>query len=242
MARESGHSDANGIDLENFNWGAYDLVVIDESHNFRGNPLEHIKEDGSVRMNRAKWLMEKVIKSGVKTKVLMLSATPVNNTLRDLRNQIAFITEGKDGALFEHCKIKDISFTLKNAQTHFTNWADPKKNPTRNMKQLLERLDSAFFKLLDELTIARSRKHIKSFYDIEAIGKFPERSKPHSVYPEIDLNNRFPSYDRLNNQILQYKLSVFNPSAYVRKEKQKEYEDRAEVQILAFTQKNRERF
>ena len=242
MARESGYSDANGIDLANFNWGAYDLVVIDESHNFRGNPLEKVKQDGSVKMNRAKWLMEKVIKSGVKTKVLMLSATPVNNTLRDLRNQISFITEGKEDALFECCKIKDIALTLKNAQTHFTNWADPKKNPGRNMKQLLERLDSAFFKLLDELTIARSRKHIKNFYKIDTAVKFPERNKPHSVYPEIDLNNRFPSYDRLNKQILEYKLSVFNPSKYVKPDKQKKYEDLAVTKVLAFKQTDRENF
>ncbi len=242
MARKSGYSDANGIDLENFNWGAYDLVVIDESHNFRGNPVEKIENDGSLKMNRAKWLMEKVIKSGVKTKVLMLSATPVNNSLRDLRNQIAFITEGKDDALFEYCKIKDIALTLKNAQTHFTNWADPRKNPKRNMKQLLERLDSAFFKILDELTIARSRKHIIGFYNIAAIGKFPERNKPHSVYPEIDLNGRFPSYDRLNKQILEYRLAVFNPSAYVKPEKQKKYEDLAKTQVLEFKQADRENF
>lgn len=184
----------------------------------------------------------KVIKSGAKTKVLMLSATPVNNSLRDLRNQIAFITEGKEDALFEYCKIKDIGLTLKNAQTNFTTWADPKKNPQRNMKQLLERLDSAFFKLLDELTIARSRKHIKNFYKIEFIGKFPERKKPYSVYPEIDLNNRFPSYDRLNKQILEYKLSVFNPSAYVKPDKQKKYEDIAATEVLEFKQTDRENF
>ncbi len=242
MARVSGRSDANGIELENFNWGAYDLVVIDESHNFRGNPIERTKEDGSLKMNRAKWLMEKVIKSGSKTKVLMLSATPVNNSLRDLRNQIAFITEGKDDALFSSCKIKDIGLTLKNAQTHFTNWADAKKNPNRNMKQLLERLDSSFFKLLDELTIARSRKHIKTFYKIEAIGKFPERSKPHSVYPEIDLNNRFPSYDRINRQILEYKLSVFNPSAYIKPDKKQKYEAISKTHVLAFQQADRENF
>ena len=242
MARETGYSGANAINLENFNWGAYDLVVIDESHNFRGNPVEKVKQDGNMKMNRAKWLMEKVIKSGAKTKVLMLSATPVNNSLRDLRNQIAFITEGEDDALFEHCKIKDIGLTLKNAQTQFSTWADPKKNPKRNMKQLLERLDSAFFKLLDELTIARSRKHIKNFYKIEFIGKFPERNKPHSVYPEIDLHNRFPSYDRVNKQILEYKLSVFNPSAYVKPDKQKKYEDRAATEVLAFKQTDRENF
>ncbi|MEI6126503.1 MAG: helicase-related protein [Pseudomonadota bacterium] len=242
MGRESGRSDANGIDLENFNWGAYDLVVIDESHNFRGNPMEKVKDDGRVKMNRAKWLMEKVVKSGVKTKVLMLSATPVNNTLRDLRNQIAFITEGRDDALFETCKIKDVGLTLKNAQTHFTNWADPKKNPQRNMKQLLERLDSSFFKLLDELTIARSRKHIKNFYRLEAVGSFPERNKPHSVYPDIDLKKRFPSYDRINKQILEYKLRVFNPSAYVKPDKQQKYEAMAGTQVLNFTQSDRENF
>ncbi|OGL46720.1 MAG: hypothetical protein A2161_01220 [Candidatus Schekmanbacteria bacterium RBG_13_48_7] len=126
MARESGRSGANGIDLETFNWSAYDLVVIDESHNFRGNPVEKVKHDGNTKMNRAKWLMEKVIKSGAKTKVLMLSATPVNNSLRDLRNQIAFITEGKEDALLDSCtcRIKNIGLTLKNAQTQFTTWVE----------------------------------------------------------------------------------------------------------------------
>ncbi len=242
MSRLTGISDANGIDLENFNWGAYDLVVIDESHNFRGNPTEHVKEDGSIRLNRAKWLMDKVVKEGVKTKVLMLSATPVNNTLRDLRNQIALITEGKDNALYDCCKIKDIAITLKNAQTNFTNWADHKKNQNRTVKQLLDRLDSSFFKLLDELTIARSRKHIKSFYKTDDIVKFPERCKPISIYPEIDLQKRFPSYDRLNKEILKYKLTVFNSSAYVKKEKQQKYEDIAGTSVLAFKQSDREHF
>jgi len=242
MGRESGRSDANGIDLENFNWGAFDLIVIDESHNFRGNPMDKVKDDGSVKMNRAKWLMEKVIKSGVRTKVLMLSATPVNNTLRDLRNQLSFITEGKEDALLETCGIKDIGLTLKNAQTLFTNWADSSKNPQRNMKQLLEKLDSAFFKLLDELTIARSRKHVKSFYKIESVKSFPTRNKPLSVYPDIDLNKRFPSYDRINKQIIEYTLSVFNPSAYVRSDKQSKYEALAGRQVLAFKQADRENF
>lgn len=241
IGRESGRSDANGIDLENFNWGAYDLVVIDESHNFRGNPMERVKDDGSIRMNRAKWLMEKVVKSGVKTKVLLLSATPVNNSLKDLRNQIGFITEGKEDALFEQCKIKSIGFTLENAQKNFTRWADPKNN-NKSMKHLLERLDSSFFKLLDELTIARSRKHIVNFYDMKAIGNFPKREKPHSVYPEIDTQNRFPSYDRINKQILEYKLSVFNPSAYVLPERQAKYEALAGAQVLNFKQSDREHF
>jgi len=120
MGRISGKSDANGIDLENFNWGAYDLVVIDESHNFRGNPMDKIKDDGTIRMNRAKWLMEKIIKSGAQTRVLLISATPVNNNLRDLRNQISLITGGKDDALFESSQIKDIAQTLKTIK-NFSN-------------------------------------------------------------------------------------------------------------------------
>ena len=241
LGRVSGKSDANGIDLENFNWGAYDLVVIDESHNFRGNPMDKTGEDGAPRMNRAKWLMERIIKGGVKTRTLLLSATPVNNTLRDLRNQISLITEGRNDALFETTRIKDISLTLKNAQSHFTHWADHKKNPKRNLKQLLERLDSAFFKLLDELTIARSRKHIKTFYKTEDI-VFPERLRPDSIYPDIDLKDRFFTYDALNRKILAYKLSLFNPSFYVKQEMKQKYEETAGRQVSAFTQEKREHF
>jgi SNF2 family DNA or RNA helicase len=243
MGRRAGKSDANGIDLENFNWGSYDLVVIDESHNFRGNPMDKLKDDGTLRMNRAKWLMEKIIKSGVQTKVLLLSATPVNNNLKDLRNQISLITGGKEDALFDSTQIKDIGQSLKTAQTQFTLWADPKKKTKRSIKELLERLDSSFFKLLDELTIARSRKHIKSFYNLAALGQFPERLKPISVAPDIDLKNRFFTYDALNKKILQYKLSVYNPSAYIKDDMEEKYEKLAATSgVLAFTQADRESF
>ena len=226
-------------DLENFNWGAYDLVVIDESHNFRGNPTEKIKEDGSTRMNRAMWLMEKIIRSGTRTKVLMLSATPVNNTLKDLRNQIAYITEGREEALLDCCGIPNISQLLNNAQKQFTTWAKRPKNK-QSTKQLLELLDSGFFKLLDELTIARSRKHIKDFYHEASATKFPKRLKPISLYPSIDLKNRFPSYDSLNQQIMAYKLSIFNPSAYVLDPLKEKYEKMSGNTIPRFTQEVRE--
>lgn len=130
MGREDGKSGADGIDFKTFNWGAYDLVVIDESHNFKGNPMEKENAKGEHHLNRAKWLMEKIIKSGSKTKVLMLSATPVNNTLKDLRNQINLITECDQQALLETTGITDISKTLETAQKQFTYWADPKKNQT----------------------------------------------------------------------------------------------------------------
>jgi superfamily II DNA or RNA helicase len=244
LTRETGKSDANGIDLENFNWGAYDLVVIDESHNFRGNPMEKVKEDGSARMNRAKWLMEKIIKGGVKTKVLMLSATPVNNNLKDLRNQISLITGGQNDALHATTGVKDIALTIKNAQTQFTHWADRKKNPNKKQNELIQKLGSDFIKLLDELTIARSRKHIKSFYKAEAeVGKFPVRVKPLAIYPSIDLKNRFYTYEEVNRIILEYKLAVFNPSAYIQPEKAGKYEEIAKSKgDLAFKQSDREGF
>lgn len=244
LTRDTGKSDANGIDLENFNWGAYDLVVIDESHNFRGNPMEKVKEDGSTRMNRAKWLMEKIIKGGVKTKVLMLSATPVNNNLKDLRNQISLITGGQNDALHATTGVKDISQTIVNAQTQFTQWADKKKNPNKKQHELIQKLGSDFIKLLDELTIARSRKHIKNFYKAEAeVGKFPVRVKPLAIYPDIDLKNRFYTYDELNRIILQYKLSLFNPSAYVTPANINKYEEiAATTGVTAFKQSVRESY
>jgi hypothetical protein len=242
LGRASGTSSANAIDLANFNWGAYDLVVIDESHNFRGNPSEQEREDGSVRLNRVAWLMEKVIRAGVNTKLLLLSATPVNNTLRDLRNQIYLITKGDDQALAEKSGVQSIANTLQAAQTRFTQWADPERNPERVVSSLLESLDSAFFKLLDDLTIARSRGHIKRYYDLTKIGAFPRRAKPHSVYAPIDLEDRFPSYDALNRQIQDYALSLFNPTKYVLPEKREYYQQLAGNQVLAFTQERREHY
>ena len=242
LGRKGGVSTPNGIDLAQVNWGAYDLIVIDESHNFKGNPKERELEDGTRKVNRAHFLLEKIIKSGVKTRVLLLSATPVNNNLRDLRNQINLIAGGEDHALFETTGVAEIGETLRLAQVQFTNWADKEKNPDRSVKQLLERLDSAFFKLLDELTIARSRRHITRFYDAADVGEFPKREKPVSIYPDIDLEKRFPSYDALNRMIQGYKLAIFNPSFFLREGAKAKYEVREGKQVAAFTQERREHF
>lgn len=241
LSREKGTS--GDIELSTIKWGHYDLVVIDESHNFRNNTKGKKDEDGNlIKKSRYERLMDDIIKSGVNTKVLLLSATPVNNSLKDLRNQIYIITSGRDDALFEKTQIKNIAQTLKNAQTNFTNWADPKKNPTRSVKGLMEKLDSAFFKLLDELTIARSRKHIEAYYDMGKIGKFPERNPVISKAPDIDLQKRFPSYDKLNKEIVKYKLSLFNPSAYIKDQYKDEYEKKAGQTVLAFKQETREHY
>jgi len=217
LSREGGKS--GDLDLETFNWGNFDLVVIDESHNFRNNRPGHYGEEGEFVKSRYQRLMDDIITSGVKTKVLLLSATPVNNDLRDLRNQIYFLTEGKDAAFKDTIGIGSLKDTLAAAQKTFTVWAK-KQSGERKTKDLLEKLSSAFFKLLDELTIARSRKHIHRFYksSIAQLGGFPERKKPVSIYAEIDLQRRFLSYDKLNDEIGGYKLSLFAPSRYLKEE------------------------
>jgi len=238
LSRESGKS--GDIDLGTLNWGNYDLVVIDESHNFRNNTRGQRDEQGNViRKSRYERLMEQIIQQGVKTKVLLLSATPVNTGLSDLRNQISFLTEGRDDAFRENIGIGSLKDTLGAAQKTFNEWSKGKGE--RKTSVLLERLSSSFFKLLDELTIARSRKHILKYYrdSIARVGQFPERIKPVSIFADIDLRNRFLSYDRLNDEIRAYKLSLFRPSEYVYPEFRSLYEKQL---VLNFTQELREHF
>lgn len=230
------------IDLSIFNWSNFDLIVIDESHNFRNNAPGKDDKDGNFKPSRYFKLMEDVIKKGIKTKVLLLSATPVNNNLKDLRNQLYFISADKDGAFQETIGISSLSQTIKNAQKIFTKWADPKRGKARNVKKLLEQLDSSFFRMLDKLTIARSRKHIVNYYkeEMKIIGDFPKRLPVISKAPAIDIKNEFPSYDKINQEMSGYKLTLFNPDFFVYEKFKDHYEDKAGKKIKAFSQKDRE--
>ncbi|WP_460195207.1 helicase-related protein [Thermosynechococcus sp. FA-CM-4201] len=236
LSRDTGYS--GDINLATINWGNYDLIVIDESHNFRNNTRSRRDADGNIiRKSRYDRLLDDIIKQGIKTKVLLLSATPVNNDLKDLRNQLYFLTEGRDDAFRESMGINSLRDTLASAQRTFTNWA---KDPNRQTRDLLEKLSPSFFKLLDELTIARSRKHIQQYYQetISQLGGFPERLQPISVYPRIDTGGRFPSFDKINDEISKYQLSLFNPSKYVLPEYQSLY-DKDKV---GFKQSDREHY
>src|SRR5690606_2886792 len=238
LSRDSGR--VNGIDLATLNWGNFDLIVVDESHNFRNNTKGKRDEDGNlIKKSRYERLMDDIIRSGVKTKVLLLSATPVNNDLKDLRNQIYFVTEGRDAAFSQSFGINSIKDTLTIAQKTFMEWA--RRSGERDARDLMERLSAGFFTLLDELTIARSRKHIQKYYkaSIAQIGQFPKRRKPESVFSEIDLKGRFLSYDKLNDEIDNYQLSIFKPSKYVLEAFKAQYEDH---RVQNFSQENREKF
>ncbi|MCO7722406.1 DEAD/DEAH box helicase [Myroides odoratimimus] len=211
LSRESGMS--GDINLEMINWGNYDLIVIDESHNFRNN------NPSKKHLSRYEKMMRNVIKAGVRTKVLLLSATPVNTRLNDLKNQIAFITENNDQALVNE-GVSSIELTLKQAQTKFNTWMK-QLNPTR--EQLIDKLDGDYFKLLDIYTISRSRKHIEKYYDVADIGKFPTRLKPMSIYSDFDSENEEFSITYLNNYLESLNLKFYSPMYFVFEHKKEEY-------------------
>lgn len=217
LSRSKGVS--NGIDLERLNWGNYDLVVIDESHNFRNGAGTH----ANTQENRYMKLMDKVIRAGVKTKVLMLSATPVNNRFVDLKNQLAIAYEGDSENMNQHLDTtKPIEEIFKQAQRAFNAWSklEPKERTTN---ALLQTLDFDFFELLDSVTIARSRKHIEKYYNVNEIGKFPERRKPISLRPRLtDLNSAI-NYNEIYEQLMLLSLCIYTPSNYIFPSKMQKY-------------------
>ncbi len=234
LSRSSGFS--GEINLSTVNWSNYDLIVIDESHNFRNNPP--VKG----RITRYEKLMNEVIKAGVKTKVLMLSATPVNNRMNDIKNQIAFITEGKNYAL-AGVGLANIEQTLRKAQLVFNKWSQL-PDEQRDTDTFVDMMDLDYFKLLDTITIARSRKHIEKYYSLDEIGKFPSRRVPKNIYPQIDMMHEFPSISEVNRTIKKLTLGVYSPIAYLLPEKRSAYERKYDVAVGAnqsiFKQADRE--
>jgi SNF2 family DNA or RNA helicase len=233
---------SNGIDLSRINWGNYDLVVIDESHNFRngGKLVENPDEDS--KDNRYVTLMKKVIRAGVKTKVLMLSATPVNNKFLDLKNQLALAYEGHtdfiDDKLNTNRSIDDI---FKNAQRAFNTWSkwEPCDRTTEN---LLKMLDFDFFEVLDSVTIARSRKHIQKYYDTSDVGTFPTRLPPVSLRPHLTDLKEAINYNEIFEQLMLLTLTIYTPTHYILPSKMEKYalaygDNKVNV---GFTQANRE--
>lgn len=212
LNRTSGTS--NGLDLDRLNWSSYDLVVIDESHNFRNGGKVTGEEDNE-KQNRYLTLLNKVIREGVKTKVLMLSATPVNNRFNDLKNQLALAYEGNTDYIDEKLNTKkSIDDIFKNAQRAFNTWC--KWDPIdRTTDKLLKMLDFDFFEVLDSVTIARSRKHIEKYYDTSDIGRFPIRLQPVSHSPKLtDLKDAI-SYNQIFEQLMQLSLTIYTPSLFI---------------------------
>lgn len=230
------HGFSNGLDLDRLNWGNYDLVVIDESHNFRNGAGTH----ANTHENRYVKLIDKVIRAGVKTKVLMLSATPVNNRFVDLKNQLAIAYEGDSENMNKQLNTtKTIEEIFKQAQRAFNTWSklEPEAKTT---DVLLRTLDFDFFELLDSVTIARSRKHIEKYYDTTEIGKFPERKKPISRRPQLtDLNSAI-NYNEIYEQLRLLTLCIYTPSNYIFPSKMQKYIDLTHNKGDNLTQTGRE--
>ncbi|GAB2711069.1 helicase-related protein [Comamonas sediminis] len=237
LQRTSGES--FGTPLNRVNWGNYDLVVIDESHNFRNNDAFKDKE------TRYQKLMDSVIKQGVKTKVLMLSATPVNNRFNDLRNQLALAYEGNSLQLGDKLHTeKDVEEIFRRAQAAFNTWT--KLPPEeRTADAILGALDFDFFELLDSVTIARSRKHIETFYDTKDIGTFPKRLEPQSFHCPLTLRPDVIGFNEIFNKLSLLKLAVYAPVSYILPSRIKKYEDMYDTEVPSgagkFKQADREK-
>ncbi|MBZ0170285.1 RNA polymerase-associated protein RapA [Candidatus Methylomirabilis lanthanidiphila] len=222
LSRDGGSS--GDIDLAHVNWGNYDLVVIDESHNFRNKRTP--QKGGETRYDR---LMRRIIREGVKTRVLMLSATPVNNRMADLRNQIAFATEADDTALLDH-GIASIDSTTRLAQKQFNRWLDL-EDSERTPSRLIEMLGFDYFTLLDLLTIARSRKHIEKYYGIAETGRFPDRLKPINIKADVDRAGEFRSIRDINQEIRRLNLAAYAPLRYVLPHRQEAYDRKYSTEV-----------
>lgn len=227
LSRDSGNT-VIGLPIDRINWGNYDLVVIDESHNFRNGNGTNSR--GGEKENRYMRLMSRIIKPGVKTKVLMLSATPVNNRFYDLRNQLALAYEGDPSEFNEKLNIKsDIDTIFRQAQGVYNAWCKLPEEE-RTTTNLLSRLDFDFFEVLDSVTIARSRKHIQQFYDVADIGTFPERLKPISLCPKLtDLKNAI-NYKEVYECLSKLRLTIYTPTIYIHASKLHKYLDEKETE------------
>lgn len=226
LSRKRGTS-VTGLDLETINWGAYDLVVIDESHNFRnGADSSRAARDGEERSeNRYERLLNYVVKDGVPTKVLMLSATPVNNRFRDLRNQLALAYQGDPQAWSERVGLEsNVEDVFRRAQGVFKQWSELPAEE-RTTEALTRALDFDFFRVLDQVTVARSRKHIQRYYDAAAIGPFPERSKPISLRPDLSTVPSDATYDAIAERLNSLELFIYVPIKYVQPSKVWKYDD-----------------
>lgn len=220
LSRTNGFS--NGIDLSRIYWENYDLIVIDESHNFRNGG--QISKEG--KENRYSRLLNQVIRPGVKTKVLMLSATPVNNRFVDLKNQLALAYEGTPANINEKLKTEhSIETIFSRAQSKFNEWS---KLPAeeRSTAKLLKMLDFDFFEMLDSVTIARSRKHIQKYYNMAEVGKFPTRNKPLSIRSTLtDLKKDGLSFNNIYSLLGLLTLAVYIPSKYIQPSRMDRYTD-----------------
>lgn len=231
---------SNGLNLDRLNWGNYDLVVIDESHNFRNGGK--LSGEDNEKENRYLKLLNKVIRNGVKTKVLMLSATPVNNRFNDLKNQLALAYEGNTDIIDEKLNTtRSIDDIFKNAQQAFNTWSKwpPEERTTEN---LLKMLDFDFFEVLDSVTIARSRKHIQKYYDTSSIGTFPTRLKPISLRPPLTNLKEAINYNQIFEQLMQLDLTIYMPSHFIQDSKLEKYAELYQDNKvnIGFTQANRE--
>jgi len=192
------------------------LIVIDESHNLRNN-----------KSNRYKFLMESILQPNEDIKVLMLSATPINNSLNDIRNQFNLMVQGNVYGYEESLGVKNIDYSFRRAQKAFNEW---RSSPAPIISDFIKELPANFFTITDNLTVARTRKMIEGQ---EASLVFPKKEKPINLFVTPHELGNFETFEELFNQFPPM-LSGYQPSFYL--------DESAETQNVLQDEKQRDRF
>jgi len=200
------HTDMSNSRLESYNDRADKffrddkpkLIVIDESHNLRND-----------KANRYKFLVEQILKNNQDVKVLLISATPINNSLNDARNQFKLMVQGDVNGYETKLGVKNIDYSFKQAQTIFNEW---RKDQHPQIGDFIKKLSgNDFFRLTDSLLVARTRKMVES-QQVDLI--FPVKNKPVNLFVTPHQLGNFETFEELFEHFPPM-LSGYQPAFYL---------------------------
>ena len=200
------HTDMNNSRLESYNDRADKffrddkpkLIVIDESHNLRNH-----------KANRYKFLVEQILQKNQDIKVLLISATPINNSLNDARNQFKLMVQGNVHGYETKLGVRNIDYSFKQAQTIFHKW---RKDDTPKIGDFIKKLSgNDFFRLTDSLLVARTRKMVES-QQTNLI--FPVKNKPVNLFVTPHQLGNFETFEELFDHFPPM-LSGYQPAFYL---------------------------
>ena len=231
------HTDMQGDRLDHYNDAKLNylqtrkkiLIVIDESHNLRN------EKSGRYQELMSKLIQNKEGQENRDVKVLMLSATPINTGLNDVKGQFNLIGHGNDAAFDnEEFGVESLLNLFKDAQSKYTQWCN---NPDRTIGGFIATLPPKFFNLTDKLIVARTRKLIEKTLG-EDLG-FPDKDKPVNIYQGVEHLGKLQTTEEIYQKFDELHLTAYQPSLFLektqakaRKGAEKEWDDNV----------NRERF
>lgn len=206
------------------------LIVIDESHNLRNEKSSRYQD------LLASLVQNQPGQEHRDVKVLMLSATPINTGLNDVKGQFNLIGRGVDTAFnTDDFGVESLRNLFADAQRKYTQWCD---NPARTIGEFIKTLPPKFFNLTDKLIVARTRKLIENTLG-ENLG-FPKKEKPLNVYQGVDHFGNFKSTEEIYAAFEDLFLAAYQPSLFMEATRKKS--EKAAAAEAWNDEVNRERF